>query len=61
MGIYNYAITVVHEGRKYWAYCEDLPGVYRLGNSIEEAKSSILEAIRIRVGDSEPKEEYDVD
>jgi predicted RNase H-like HicB family nuclease len=40
---------VEREGRKYWAYSEDFPGVYGLGNSIEEAKTSILEAMRLYI------------
>jgi predicted RNase H-like HicB family nuclease len=46
MEMYTYPITVKHEGRKYWAYSEDFPGVYGIGKSIEEAKASILEAMR---------------
>ena len=44
--MYTYPITVEREGRKYWAYSEDFPRVYGLGNSIEEAKASILESMR---------------
>ena len=39
-------VTVEREGRKYRAYSEDFPGVYGLGNSIEEAKASIIESMR---------------
>ena len=49
MDTYTYPITLEREGRKYWAYSEDFPGVYGLGNSIEEAKASILEAMRIYI------------
>jgi predicted RNase H-like HicB family nuclease len=49
MDTYTYPITVEREGRKYWAYSEDFPGVYGLGNSIEEAKASILGAMRIYI------------
>ena len=42
---YTYPITVEREGRKYGAYGEDFPGVYGLGNSIDEAKASILESM----------------
>jgi predicted RNase H-like HicB family nuclease len=49
MDTYTYPITVEREGRKYWAYSVDFPGVYGLGNSIEEAKTSILEAMRIYI------------
>ena len=49
MKMYTYPITVEREGRKYWAYSEDFPGVYGLGNSIEEAKASILESMRLYI------------
>jgi len=47
--MYTYPITVGREGHKYWAYSEDFPGVYGLGNTIEEAKASILESMRIYI------------
>ena len=47
--MYTYPITVEREGRKYWAYSEDFPGVNGLGNSIEEAKASILEAMHLYI------------
>jgi predicted RNase H-like HicB family nuclease len=47
--IYTHPITVEREGRKYWAYSEDFPGVCGLGNSIEEAKGSILESMRLYI------------
>jgi predicted RNase H-like HicB family nuclease len=46
---YTYPITVEREGRKYWAYSEDFPGVDGLGNSIDEAKASILESMRLYI------------
>jgi len=49
MEMYTYPITVEREGRKYWAYSEDFPGVYGLGSSIEEAKASILESMRLYI------------
>jgi predicted RNase H-like HicB family nuclease len=47
--MYTYPITVEREGRKYWAYSEDFPGVYGLGNSTDEAKASILESMRLYI------------
>jgi predicted RNase H-like HicB family nuclease len=47
MQAYTYPITTEREGRKYYAYSEDFPGVYGLGKTIEEAKNSILEAMRL--------------
>jgi len=49
MKLYTYPTTVERERRKYWAYSEDFPGVYGLGNSIEEAKASIIEAMKIYI------------
>lgn len=49
MGLYTYPITVEREGRKYFAYSEDFPGVYGLGKTIEEAKASILKSMRLYI------------
>ena len=49
METYTYPITAEREGRKYYAYSDDFPGVYGLGDSIEEAKNSILEAMRLYI------------
>lgn len=49
MTYYTYPITIEKEDGQYYAYSEDLPGVYGLGDSIEEAKSSMLEGIRLYI------------
>ena len=49
MKSFPYPITVKREGRNYYAYSEDFPGVYGIGKTIEEAKTSILEATRIYI------------
>jgi predicted RNase H-like HicB family nuclease len=49
MDLYTYPITVEREGRKYYAYSEDFPGVHGLGKTSEEAKASIVEAMRIYI------------
>jgi predicted RNase H-like HicB family nuclease len=46
---YTYPITIEREGKQYYAYSEELPGVYGVGSSIDEAKSSILEAIGLYI------------
>ena len=46
---YTYPIIIEREGKQYYAYSEDLPGVYGTGSSIDEAKNSILEAIRLYI------------
>lgn len=49
MTLYSYPITIEREGKQYYAYSEDFPGVYGLGKTIEAAKKSILEAMRIYI------------
>ena len=49
MKLYTYPITVEREGRTYYAYSEDFPGVYGLGKTIDEAKTSLLGAMRIYI------------
>lgn len=49
MKLFTYPITVEREGRTYYAYSEDFPGVYGIGKTIEGAKTSLLEAMRIYI------------
>lgn len=49
MTYYTYPISIEKEDGQYYAYSEDLPGVYGLGDSIEEAKASMLEGIRLYI------------
>ncbi len=49
MTYHTYPITIEKEDGQYYAYREDLPGVYGLGDSIDEAKSSMLEGIRLYI------------
>jgi predicted RNase H-like HicB family nuclease len=49
MTLYSYPITIEKEGRQYYAYSDDLPGVYGLGRTVEAAKRSILEAMRLYI------------
>jgi predicted RNase H-like HicB family nuclease len=51
MTYYTYSITIEKEEGQYYAYSEDLPGVYGLGDSIDAAKSSMLEGIRLYIED----------
>jgi predicted RNase H-like HicB family nuclease len=44
---HTYPVTIGKEGEQYYAYSKDLPGVYGLGSSIEEAQTSVLEAIHL--------------
>jgi predicted RNase H-like HicB family nuclease len=47
MTLHSYPITIEKEGKKYYAYSDDFPGVYGLGKTIEEAKASILRAMKL--------------
>jgi predicted RNase H-like HicB family nuclease len=49
MTYYTYPITIEKEDGQYYAYSEDLPGVYGLGDSIDTAKLSMLEGIRLYI------------
>jgi predicted RNase H-like HicB family nuclease len=44
---HKHAITIERENEQYFAYSEDLLGVYGVGASIEETKASIVESIRL--------------
>ena len=52
MTLYTYPISIEKEDGQYYAYSEDLPGVYGLGDSIDEAKASMLEGIRLYLEES---------
>jgi len=49
MKLSTYPITVEREGRTYYAYSEDFPGLHGLGKTTQEAKASILEAMRVYI------------
>ena len=49
MELFTYPIAVEREGRTYYDYSEDFPGEYGIGKTIDEAKTSILEARRIYI------------
>jgi predicted RNase H-like HicB family nuclease len=46
---YTYPISIEKEDGQYYAYSEDLPGVYGLGDSIEEARTSMLDGIHLYI------------
>lgn len=51
MHAYSYQIVIVKEGKKYWAYIPDLPGVYGLGNTPAQAKKDITQALTLYIED----------
>jgi predicted RNase H-like HicB family nuclease len=58
MEFQTHSITVEREGRTYYAYSGDSPGVYGLGETIEEAKASILEAMKICIRESRARRRH---
>lgn len=52
MTLYSYPITIEREGKRYYAYSEDFPGVYGLGKSVEAAKQSIVKAMHAFISHS---------
>lgn len=46
---YTFPIAIEREDGQYYAYSEDLPGVYGLGATIEDAKETMLEGIRLYI------------
>ena len=49
MTYYTYPITIEKEDGQYYAYSEDLPGAYGIGGTIDDAKASMLEGIRLYI------------
>ena len=46
---YTYAISIEKENGQYFSHSEALPGVYGLGDSLEEARTSMLPGIRFYI------------
>jgi predicted RNase H-like HicB family nuclease len=44
---YSYPITIEREGKQYYAYSDNFPGVYGLGKTVEAAIRNILEAMHL--------------
>ena len=49
MTLYSYPITIKKEDGQYYAYSDDLPGVYGLGKTLEGAKRSMLKGMRLYI------------
>ncbi len=48
----TYSIVLVQEGRKWWAYLPDVPGVYGLGKTEREAKEDLSQALQLYIEDA---------
>ncbi|MBI4062257.1 MAG: type II toxin-antitoxin system HicB family antitoxin [Elusimicrobia bacterium] len=44
---FRYDAVIVKEGRGYWAYLPDLPGVYGVGRTPAAAKKDLKEALQL--------------
>jgi predicted RNase H-like HicB family nuclease len=49
MTLDSYPITIEREGKHYYAYSEDFPGVYGLGKTIEDATHSIIKGMQLYI------------
>lgn len=47
----TYQIVLVQEDDKWWAYIPELPGVFGLGDSEEDAKQDIRAALKLYLDD----------
>ena len=47
MTLYSYPIAIEKEGKQYYPYSDDFPGVYGLGKTMKAAKRSIFEAMHL--------------
>ena len=47
----EFPVVVVREGREYWAYVPDLPGVYGRGRTAAGAKKDITDALTLYIED----------
>ncbi len=47
----HYPVVVVKEGKEFWAYVPDLPGVYGRGKSEESARNDIVEGLKLFIED----------
>ena len=45
----NYPIIIERAEGNYSAYCPDFPGTAGVGNTIEEARNIIIEAVQIQI------------
>ena len=48
----KYPVVLVQEDDKWWAYIPDLPGVYGMGDSEEDARKDIVSALELYIEDS---------
>jgi len=48
---HEFPVVVVREGREYWAYVPDLPGVYGRGRTAAGAKKDITDALTLYIED----------
>jgi predicted RNase H-like HicB family nuclease len=47
----HYPVVVVKEGRDFWAYVPDLPGVYGRGKTQASARKDIVVALKLYIED----------
>lgn len=45
----NYSIIIEQAQGNYSAYCPDFPGTAGVGDTVEEARNSVIEAVQIQI------------
>lgn len=48
---FHYPVVVVREGKGYWAYVPDLPGIYGRGKSLVTARRDLVTALKLYIED----------
>jgi predicted RNase H-like HicB family nuclease len=51
MTIYHFAAVIEKEEEGYFAYCPELQGCYTSGDTFEEARANLADAVRLHVVD----------
>lgn len=51
MKTYHFAVVIEKDKDGYYAFCPELQGCYTSGDSFEEARANLAEAIRLHVED----------
>jgi predicted RNase H-like HicB family nuclease len=51
MTIYHFAAVIEKDEDGYYAFCPDLQGCYTSGDTFEEARANLCDAVRLHVAD----------
>lgn len=51
MTTYRFAAIIEKDEDGYFAFCPDLQGCYTSGNTFEDARSNLMDAVRLHIAD----------